>query len=88
MLDLVPCWYHGVVVLNNQEIVILGGRNSTDDPLNCVHVFSTESDMVKRVAVDNLYEIVPGHFASVKVRKDVVLTLSCKLSSLIEYDRV
>ena len=30
---------------------------------------------------------MPGHFASVKVRRDVVLTLSCKISSLVEFDR-
>ena len=53
-----------------------------------MHVFNTETEIVKRVAQENAHEIVPGHFASVKVRQDVVLTLSCKISSLIEYDRV
>lgn len=48
--EMVSCWYHGVVTLNSHEVVILGGRSSEDQPLKCVHVFDTESEVVQRVA--------------------------------------
>lgn len=43
---------------------------------------------MQRVAISNTEYIVPGHFASVKVRKGVALALSCKISSLLEFDRI
>ena len=50
---MIPSWYLGVVHLNEEEVVILGGRGSDDQHLFCVHIFNTKTDTIRRVAEEN-----------------------------------